>query len=184
MRPPVPPERPDEREDGAGSGRVPDRRLVVVMGVSGVGKTAVGEALAARLGVAYADADDFHTPASVAKMSAGTPLTDDDRLPWLQRVGHWLRGQGSTGGVVSCSALRRGYRQVIREEAPTACFLHLSADEEVLRARMTGRQHFMPPSLLTSQLQTLEPLAEDEPGVEVDAAQPVADVVEEYLRRS
>jgi gluconokinase len=154
------------------------------MGVSGVGKTAVGRALARRLGVEYADADDLHPPANVEKMRSGTPLTDEDRLPWLRRVGEWLRDHESPGGVASCSALRRAYREVVLEGAPTACFLHLTADEGVLRERMTRREHFMPPALLTSQLQTLEPLGPDEPGVEVDATQPVAAVVEEYLART
>jgi gluconokinase len=154
------------------------------MGVSGVGKTAIGTALAERLGVAYADADDLHPPANVKKMSAGTPLTDLDRLPWLRRVGSWLDEHAASGGVVSCSALRRGYREVLLESAPTACFLHLTADEDVLRKRMTGRRHFMPPALLTSQLRTLEPLGPDEPGLEVDAGQPVREAVEEFLRRT
>jgi len=153
------------------------------MGVSGVGKTAVGTALAAALQVEYADADDLHPPANVAKMSSGTPLTDEDREPWLRRVGEWLRLHEATGGVVSCSALRRAYRAVLLEEARSAWFLHLTADEDVLRARMTGRSHFMPASLLTSQLCTLEPLAADEPGVEVDGTQPVTAVVDEFLTR-
>jgi gluconokinase len=154
------------------------------MGVSGVGKTAIGQALAERLGVAYADADDLHPPSNVAKMSAGTPLTDEDRLPWLRRVGQWLDAHATTGGVVSCSALRRTYRDVLLASAPTACFLHLTADEDVLRERMSGRRHFMPPALLTSQLRTLEPLEPDEPGLEVDAAQQVPAAVEEFLARA
>ena len=154
------------------------------MGVSGVGKTAVGETLAARLQVEYADADDMHTAVAVEKMRSGTPLTDDDRLPWLRRVGRWLRDHDPAGGVMGCSALRRSYREVLLEEAPTAWFLHLTADEDVLRSRMAGRRHFMPASLLESQLRTLEPLATDEPGVEVDASHPVEQVVDEYLSRS
>ena len=155
------------------------------MGVSGVGKTAVGRALAARLHVRYADADDLHTPVAVEKMRSGTPLSDEDRLPWLRRVGQWLHQHETTGGVMGCSALRRSYREVLLEAAPTAWFLHLTADEEVLRARMTGRRsHFMPATLLESQLRTLEPLAADEPGLEVDAGQPVRQVVDEYLTRS
>ena len=173
MRPSLPPEP-----------AVPVPPLVVVMGVSGVGKTAVGQALAARLAVAYADADDLHDPASVEKMRDGTPLTDADRLPWLERVGGWLRTHERVGGVMSCSALRRAYRDVLVGEAPSARFLHLTADEAVLRARMTGRSHFMPATLLASQLATLEPLALDEPGLEVDAAQPVQAVVEEWLARA
>jgi gluconokinase len=177
-QPPVPP------EPGARGRPGPDRRLVVVMGVSGVGKTAVGRELARRLGVEYADADDLHPPANVEKMRSGTPLTDEDRLPWLRRVGQWLGEREQAGGVASCSALRRAYREVVLEGAPTAYFLHLTADEEVLRERMSRREHFMPPSLLASQLQTLEPLGPDEPGVEVDASQPVRAVVDEFLART
>jgi len=154
------------------------------MGVSGVGKTAVGQALAERLGVEYADADDLHPPSNVEKMRAGTPLTDEDRLPWLRRVGQWLGDRASVGGVASCSSLRRAYREVVLGGAPTAYFLHLTADEEVLRERMTRRDHFMPPALLASQLETLEPLDPDEPGLAVDATQPVRAVVEEYLART
>ncbi len=154
------------------------------MGVSGVGKTVVGEALAARLRVAYADADDLHDPASVEKMRGGTPLTDEDRLPWLERVGHWLRRHERSGGVMSCSALKRSYRQVLVAGAPTVRFLHLTADQAVLRARVLGRAHFMPATLLASQLATLEPLAPDERGVAVDSGQPVQAVVDEFLRGS
>ena len=172
MPPPGPPE--PRHDDGP--------RLVVVTGVSGVGKTAVGRALAARLGVPYADADDLHPSANVAKMRSGVPLTDEDRRPWLDSVGAWLADHASTGGVVSCSALRRRYRDVLVAAAPSAVFLHLTADAEVLRARMTGRRHFMPPGLLDSQLQTLEPLEPDEPGTAVDAGQSVEDVVAKFLR--
>ena len=167
---------PPDRPETAGP------RLVVVTGVSGVGKTAVGRALAARLGVPYADADDLHPPANVEKMRSGAPLTDDDRRPWLEGVGAWLADCTPTGGVMSCSALRRRYRDVLLAAAPTAVFLHLTADAEVLQARMTGRHHFMPPALLASQLETLEPLEADEPGTAVDADQPVEDVVAEFLR--
>ena len=169
------PDRPDPRHD--------DRlRLVVVTGVSGVGKTAVGRALATRLEVPYADADDLHPSANVAKMRSGVPLTDVDRRPWLDSVGAWLADHAPTGGVMSCSALRRRYRDVLLAAAPSAVFLHLTADAEVLRARMTSRRHFMPPRLLDSQLQTLEPLQPDEPGTAVDCGQPVQDVVAEFLR--
>ena len=172
----MPLDRPEPGPDDGGP------RLVVVTGVSGVGKTAVGRALAARLGVPYADADDLHPAANVEKMRSGFPLTDDDRRPWLDRVGAWLADHTSTGGVMSCSALRRRYRDVLLAAAPRAVFLHLTADAEVLRARMSGRRHFMPPALLDSQLQTLEPLAPEEPGTAVDAGQPVEDVVAEFLR--
>ena len=172
----VQPDRPDRGPAADGP------RLVVVTGVSGVGKTAVGRALATRLGVAYADADDLHPSANVAKMRSGVPLTDEDRRPWLDIVGGWLAEHAPTGGVMSCSALRRRYRDVLHAAAPSAVFLHLTADADVLRERMTGRRHFMPPRLLESQLRTLEPLQPDEPGTAVDAGQPVEDVVAEFLR--
>ncbi|MFC7645442.1 gluconokinase [Streptosporangium lutulentum] len=92
--------------------------LLVVMGVTGSGKTTVGIALAQRLQVPFADADDFHSEANVAKMSAGVPLDDDDRLPWLRSVGSWLAGKAGTGGVMSCSALKRSYRDLLRDSAP------------------------------------------------------------------
>ncbi len=177
-----PPGRPDPGRNPAGA--PVGSRVVVVIGVSGVGKTAVGRALAARLRAPYADADDLHPPANVEKMRAGTPLTDEDRLPWLRSVGAWLAQHEETGGVMSCSALRRAYRDVLVRAAPTASFLHLTADEQVLRTRMTGRRHFMPATLLTSQLRTLEPLEADEPGVAVDSTRPVAVVVEEFLART
>lgn len=153
------------------------------MGVSGVGKSAVGRALAARLEVTYADADDLHPPSNVAKMHSGLPLTDEDRAPWLATVGAWLRDHEATGGVMSCSALRRSYREVLLAAAPSAVFLHLTADAEVLQRRMRSRQHFMPATLLTSQLQTLEPLEDDEPGFAVESGQSVDSVVEESVQR-
>ena len=140
--------------------------LVVVMGVSGSGKSTVGTALAERLGVPYADADDFHPAANVRKMSAGTPLTDEDRKPWLDAIADWLAGRaGSGGGVVSCSALRRRYRARLREASDGVFFVHLDGPESLLAERMAGRKgHFMPSALLRSQLDTLEPLESDEPG--------------------
>ncbi|NKY88236.1 gluconokinase [Nocardia veterana] len=140
---------------------------VVVMGVSGTGKTTVGHLLADRLGVAFADADDFHSPANIAKMSAGIPLTDADRAPWLAAVGRWLhdRTSDNSGGVMACSALRRRYRDTLRTAAPDIFFLHLAASRDQLIERMTHRRgHYMPVSLVDSQLQALEPLAPDESG--------------------
>ena len=148
--------------------------LVVVMGVSGSGKSTVGTALADRLGVPYADADDFHPAANVAKMSAGTPLTDEDRKPWLDAIADWLAERdGSGGGVVSCSALRRRYRDRLRRASDSVFFVHLDGPESLLAERMAGRKgHFMPSALLRSQLDTLEPLESDEPGraVSIDGA--------------
>ncbi|GAA2100725.1 gluconokinase [Actinomadura alba] len=156
--------------------------LVVIMGVSGSGKTVVGGALAERLGVPFADADDFHSPANIAKMSAGTPLDDTDRLPWLRAIGAWLAGHAATGGVAGCSALKRAYRDVLRESAPQVTFLHLHGDPEVVRRRVAGRAtHFMPASLVASQFQTLEPLQPDENGIVLDLGRPVGDLVDAFL---
>ena len=154
--------------------------LVVVMGVTGSGKSTVGMALAERLGVPFADADDFHSPENVAKMRAGTPLDDADRRPWLQAIGLWLAERRDSGAVVTCSALKRAYRDILREGAPDVLFLHLDGDRETVRQRVAGRAgHFMPESLVDSQFAALEPLAADEHGVVVDFARPVAEIVDE-----
>lgn len=156
--------------------------LVVVMGVTGSGKSTVGTALAARLGVPFADADDFHSPRNVAKMRAGTPLDDVDRLPWLRSISEWLGQQRETGAVVTCSALKRLYRDVLREAAPDLTFLHLDGDKEVVRGRVAGRAgHFMPESLVQSQFDALEPLGEDERGLVVPLDLPVSEIVDRFL---
>jgi gluconokinase len=144
-------------------------RRIVVMGVSAAGKTTVGRALAAELGIAFVDGDDLHPPANVAKMTAGIPLTDADRRPWLDRVGHALADADAL--VIACSALRRTYRDRIRRAAPDAFFVLLDADPAVLHERIAARAgHFMPPALLDSQLALLEPLQPDEAGVRIDVA--------------
>lgn len=148
--------------------------LVVVMGVSGAGKTTVGTLLAEQLDVPFADADDLHSAANVAKMAQGIALTDDDRWPWLRRVGEVLTAadDAGTGLVVACSALRRAYREAILAVEPRTRFVLLDGSPELLHERMSGRSgHFMPSSLLYSQLKTLEPLAPDEPGVTVSIDQ-------------
>ncbi|WP_353807514.1 gluconokinase [Agromyces sp. SYSU T00194] len=156
---------------------------IVVMGVSAVGKSSVGAALAARLGVPFADADDLHPRANVEKMAAGVPLTDADRAPWLDLVGDALAASDD-GLVMACSALRRTYRDRIRSRAPETVFVHLHGDPEMLAARAAARTgHFMPPALLASQLATLEPLAEDEPGVAVDVAPPVERIAADAAAR-
>ncbi|GAB3886218.1 gluconokinase [Terrabacter terrigena] len=156
--------------------------LVVVMGVSGSGKTTVGAALAQRLRVPFADADDFHPRANIDKMSAGIPLTDDDRGPWLEIIGNWLASHADTGGVVSCSALRRAYRDVLTAAAPQAYFIHLHGTPEVIAARVAGRPgHFMPAALVESQFATLEPLQADERGSVLEVDQPVDEVVTQSL---
>jgi gluconokinase len=140
-------------------------RVVVVMGVSGTGKSTVGGLLARALGVPYAEADAFHPPANIAKMSAGTPLDDDDRAPWLTAIGDWARERGSLGGVVSCSALKRRYRDTLRAAAPGLFFLHLNGERELIARRLGARAgHFMPTTLLDSQFADLEPLQPDEQG--------------------
>ncbi len=155
--------------------------LVVVMGVAGSGKTTVGAALAQRLCLDYAEADAFHGEASVAKMAAGHPLDDDDRSPWLQAIGQWLAAHDETGGVVSCSALRRRYRDVLRAAAPRVEFLHLDGDPQVVTQRVAERlDHFMPASLVSSQLETLEGLENDETGSRLDLSESVEDIVAEF----
>ncbi|SEB35716.1 gluconate kinase, SKI family [Paramicrobacterium humi] len=155
---------------------------VVIMGVSGSGKSTIGALIARDFGVPFIDGDSLHSAENVAKMAAGTPLTDDDRWPWLAEVGRVLHaaGENGTGLVVACSALRRSYRDAILESAPHAVFVHLNGTREVLASRMMGRSdHFMPATLLDSQLATLEPLESDEPGAVVDVDQPVPDVIAE-----
>lgn len=157
-------------------------RQIVVMGVSGTGKSEVGSRLAARLDMAYIEGDTFHPASNIEKMSAGIPLTDDDRRPWLQTLAQMLQDNREAGidSVLACSALRRSYRDVLRgpEPASVVQFVHLAAPFEVLRARMEKREHFMPASLLQSQLDTLEPLQSDESGREIDVDAPLEDVVE------
>ncbi len=159
--------------------------VIVVMGVSAAGKTSVGRAIAERLGLEFRDADDLHPAENVTKMAAGTPLTDADRWPWLDRVGERLaEGAASGDGVVmACSALRRTYREALRHAAPSTVFVHLTASREVLEARISGRNnHFMPSTLLDSQLATLEPLGADESGIVVDVAPPIERIADEVMR--
>ncbi|WP_410590684.1 gluconokinase [Amycolatopsis sp. lyj-23] len=142
--------------------------VIVVMGVSGSGKTTIGTALAAALGVEYAEADTFHPKANIDKMTAGTPLTDEDRAPWLEAIAGWIRAHQDTGGVVTSSALKRRYRDVLRSGGDVF-FVHLHGDRAQLAERMKTRKgHFMPVSLLDSQLADLEPLEPDEAGIVLD----------------
>ncbi|HEU5486793.1 MAG TPA: gluconokinase [Microlunatus sp.] len=158
--------------------------VLVVMGVSGTGKSTVAERLADRLGWELAEGDDLHPPENVEKMRAGTPLTDDDRWPWLDRVAGWIRRHRVAGqpGIITCSALRRVYRDRLR--GPGVVFVHLAGTREEIAAQMSGRQgHFMPLSLLDSQLATLEPLEPDEAAVVVSVAQPLDAEVAEILAK-
>lgn len=141
------------------------------MGVSGSGKTTIGERVAARLGYEFLEGDDRHPPANVAKMRSGDPLTDEDRWPWLRDLAGWIgeRLDAGSGGVVTCSALRRSYREVLRAGRPGVFFAHLAASGDVIAERVADRDHdFMPTQLLESQFATLEPLQADEHGVTVN----------------
>lgn len=161
---------------------------IVIMGVQGSGKSTVGALLAARLGATFIDADDLHSAENKQLMAAGTPLSDADRLPWLHTVGEQLAGGGSAGVVVACSALKRSYRDLLRGHAPQLVTVHAYGTRELVAARISAREHeYMPPSLLVSQYNTLEPLAEDERGLTVDIALPpeaIVDRVTGYLTES
>jgi gluconokinase len=143
----------------------------VVMGVSGAGKTEIARQLAARLGIAFIDGDRFHSSENIAKMSAGIPLTDEDRQEWLLTLRHRLRQASDEGQavVLACSALKRRYRDMLRGGNPALIFVYLDGDRDLLASRMKSRQgHFMPASMLDSQLATLEPPQADERYLKVD----------------
>jgi gluconokinase len=157
---------------------------LVVMGVSGVGKTSVATAIVARTGWAFAEGDDLHPDANRAKMAAGTPLDDEDRWPWLRRVAAWIGEQEAAGrdAVVTCSALKRSYRDLLCDGHPSVRFVHLLAPPDLLQSRVDNRRgHYMPPALLGSQLATLEPLQPDEPGFTVGTDRSPDDVADEVL---
>ena len=160
---------------------VPDKTVIVVMGVAGSGKTTIARLLAQDLGWKQTEADDLHNPESVAKMAAGIPLTDSDRAPWLRRICQRI---DETGGnqVVTCSALRRSYRDILRTADARVRFLHLHGSPETLAARIGARtDHFMPASMLTSQMETLEPLTADEDGVSIDIAGTPTEIAQRAL---
>lgn len=151
---------------------------VVVMGVSGAGKSTIGALVADAMGFPFLDGDSLHPLANISKMASGTPLDDDDRAPWLEIVGNELATTTASGIVVACSALKRSYRDAIRAQAPDAIFLHLQGTLEVLSSRLEGRSgHFMPPALLASQLAALEPLAADENAVVIDISAGITDLL-------
>jgi len=155
-------------------------RHVVVMGISGSGKTTIATRLTERLGWTFAEADDFHPPANIAKMTSGTPLTDEDRWPWLESMRTWMtiRAQAGTSTVVTCSALRRCYRDVLTQAEGRVDFVHLLGDTDLILERMKTRSgHFMPESLLPSQISTLEPLEPNERGVVIENSGTPDDVV-------
>lgn len=153
-----------------------DALPVVVMGVSGSGKTTIGQELATALGAVFLDADDLHSPTNRAKMSRGIPLTDDDRQPWLREVGAAIADARARHSrlIVACSALRRRYRDIIRSAVVGhVAFVHLTGGEELIHSRLTERRdHFMPAGLLRSQLDTLEPLRPDEIGISLYNVRP------------
>ncbi len=155
--------------------------MVVVMGVSGVGKSTIGEQLAARLGCAYLDADDFHPAENVAKMAAGTPLNDADRAPWLARLNAELRAREARGedAVLACSALKERYRERLAEGVARFELVYLHASEALLRERLGDRRHrYMPATLLASQLATLEPPAR---AIAIDVSAPPERCVEQII---
>jgi gluconokinase len=161
---------------------------IVLMGVSGVGKSSVGAALHRSLGWPFADGDDFHPASNVAKMRSGIPLDDDDRVPWLAAIATWIGTHESAREdcIVACSALKAAYREALREGHPSVWFAHLTAPRDVIASRLDQRiGHFMPPSLMASQLDQLEHLRPDEPGVNLpamDTAEAAAAAIEALLR--
>ncbi len=161
--------------------------VLVLMGVSGSGKTTVAALLAGRLGWAFEEGDALHPQANVDKMSAGHALTDADRAPWLARIADWVDARLDAGenGIVTCSALKRSYRAVIDRRGTGVVFVFLSGSRDIIATRLTARQgHFMPGSLLQSQLETLEPPGADEPAIEVEvgpAPGAIADAVLQAL---
>jgi len=163
---------------------IPAATTIVVMGVSGAGKTSAALEVTRQLGWDFIEGDDLHPEANVAKMAAGTPLDDDDRWPWLRRVAEVIGEHEAAGRslVITCSALKRSYRDLLRDGNPSVWFAHVDVPREVLVARLAARRgHFMPPSLLDSQLATLERLGEDEPGDVIAGDAPLEATVAQVL---
>lgn len=157
---------------------------LIVMGVSGCGKSTMANALGERLGLEMVDGDDLHLPESVAKMRSGIALQDADRWPWLDRIGHYLAQAQEPGRVVACSALKRVYRERIREQAGDVCFVFLDGDFDLIEQRMRQRVgHYMQPGLLDSQFRTLEkPQADETDVIRLPITEPVQDMVAQALQ--
>lgn len=157
-------------------------RPIVVMGVQGSGKSTIGVLLAQKLGFIFVDGDDLHSPEAKAKMAGGNPLNDQDRAPWLDRIGDTINEHAGHGRtlVVACSALKKTYRNRLRSTTPELVFVHLEGQQGLVAERLSHRNHeYMPPTLLDSQFETLEPLSEDEAGFAVDVTQAPNEVVEQ-----
>jgi carbohydrate kinase (thermoresistant glucokinase family) len=157
---------------------------LIVMGVSGCGKSTMASALGERLGLGMVDGDDLHLPESVAKMRSGIALQDADRWPWLDRIGHYLAQAQEPGRVVACSALKRVYRDRIREQAGDVCFVFLDGDFDLIEQRMRQRvNHYMQPGLLDSQFRTLEkPQADETDVIRLPITEPVQDMVAQAVQ--
>jgi gluconokinase len=159
---------------------------LVVMGVSGSGKSTVAERLAARLGWRYEDGDKFHPPANVAKMSAGHPLSDEDRWPWLQAIADEIDRSCKTSqhAVIACSALKRAYRDILVHGRNDVRIVFLNGTQDLIADRLAARKgHFMPPGLLTSQFRTLEPPQPSEQPITVSIDASVAIIVDDIIRQ-
>ncbi|MCR8669817.1 gluconokinase [Agrococcus sp. HG114] len=158
---------------------------MVIMGVQGSGKTTIGQALADRLNIRFIDGDDLHPVANKEKMRAGTPLTDEDRVPWLKTIGETIAAGRAEGRItiVACSALKRWYRELLRSSEPDLVFVHLVGEKGLIADRLAHRDHeYMPTTLLDSQVDTLEPLAEWEHGIAISIDQTPAAIVDEVTR--
>lgn len=158
--------------------------VLVVMGVSGSGKSTVGGMIAGAMGWDLQEGDDLHPQANIEKMATGHPLNDDDRWPWLDKIALWITQHTDAGqpGIVTCSALKRSYRDILRGE--NVVFIHLAGSRDQIGQRLTARlDHYMPPSLLDSQISTLEPIDPDEQAIIIDVGGSPVEIVEEILRR-
>ncbi|WP_213816111.1 gluconokinase [Glaciihabitans sp. dw_435] len=161
-------------------------RVLVLMGVSGSGKSTVASLLAERMGWEFEEGDSLHPQSNIDKMAAGHPLTDEDRWPWLELIAEWIEAQLDAGrsGVITCSSLKRSYRDVIDRRHHGVEFVYLAGSEDTISDRLAARtDHFMPPSLLTSQFETLEEPSADEPAIRVDDGATPSAIVDEIQRR-